>query len=151
MLDDTVRAMRAAGVPQYEVSNFSRPGRESAHNLNYWNGGDYIGIGPSAAGRVLTNGRFVETLGPRSVTKWISEGSARKPMSKIARAREMVIMGLRMRSGINLAAFEDNSGMSIDKAAEFNRVPGLVVRTKTHVRLSVRGRMLLDYVLRRIL
>lgn len=52
MYEKTVEICEDYGLNQYEVSNFARKGHESAHNLNYWNSGEWIGIGPGAASRL---------------------------------------------------------------------------------------------------
>ena len=54
----TIEETAAAGLVQYEISNFAKPGAECKHNLNYWRYGDYLGIGPGAASRItLPDGR----------------------------------------------------------------------------------------------
>jgi coproporphyrinogen III oxidase-like Fe-S oxidoreductase len=52
MYEITQEMCAAAGLPAYEVSNHARPGAESRHNLIYWRGGDWAGIGPGAHGRL---------------------------------------------------------------------------------------------------
>jgi len=52
MLFDTRDRMQSAGIPAYEISNFAAPGQECRHNLNYWTGGNYLGLGPSAASHI---------------------------------------------------------------------------------------------------
>ena len=76
---------------QYEVSNFARPGYASRHNLTYWQGGDYIGIGKSAHGRINLNGQHYAVTYP-----FINE-----KLTSRQRAEELIIMGLRLTEGIN--------------------------------------------------
>lgn len=99
----------AAGLPAYEVSNHARPGEESRHNLTYWRYQDYSGIGPGAHGR---RGGFA-TIRHKKPENYLSAIEARchgiKEQSLLtaqAQAAEAVLMGLRLREGLDLAALE---------------------------------------------
>lgn len=96
------------GFTQYEVANFARPGCESRHNINYWREGDYLGIGPGAAGYI--DGTRGKSYG--SLTKWAEALTAGRLPSESeerlapdARAREAAVLGLRMCSGLNIADY----------------------------------------------
>lgn len=84
------------GYNLYEVSNFAQTGYESRHNLTYWQGGDYIGIGKSAQGRLTENGTFFAVDYP-----FINEA-----ISTAERAEELIITGLRLTKGINKKTFQ---------------------------------------------
>jgi oxygen-independent coproporphyrinogen-3 oxidase len=71
LYDMTQDRCAAAGMPAYEVSNHARPGAESRHNLIYWRGGDYAGIGPGAHGRLTLNGQRYATEAPRAPGAWL--------------------------------------------------------------------------------
>ncbi|MCL2438944.1 MAG: radical SAM family heme chaperone HemW [Alphaproteobacteria bacterium] len=112
-----VKMFAAAGraARRYEVSNYAAPGFESRHNVGYWSGRDYIGIGPAAAGRLCVEGKFFETKNPCPVEKWLAGSPKLKPLSRMARAREAAIMGLRQVRGIDMAEFEANIGIPLSK------------------------------------
>ncbi len=102
--------LEAAGFVHYEVSNFARPKGECRHNLRYWRGGDYIGLGPSAHG-CFRGGR---TRDPRSIDEWraaLDRGEPPHEMtSKVSgeeRRENAVIFGLRMAEGIEERALQD--------------------------------------------
>lgn len=81
-----------AGIPSYEVSNYAKTGEESRHNLTYWTGGNYIGIGPAAHGRI----GLKASVSPKSVDKWIKEGISLEQLTPQERFEEYVLMGLRL-------------------------------------------------------
>ena len=100
------------GLRQYEISNYAAPGAESRHNLAYWRYADYAGIGPGAHGRVTLAGRIVATRRHRAPEPWAAlveqqgHGStAEEVIAPADRAREMLLMGLRLAEGIDEARF----------------------------------------------
>ena len=122
--DDTAADMFAAtqdlcssaGLLNYEVSNHARPGAESRHNLIYWRYGDYAGIGPGAHGRVTIGGHRYATECVRAPGAWLAavdQGTAehvRDPINKREQAQEYLLMGLRVRDGIDLDRYASLSG-----------------------------------------
>lgn len=145
--------------PQYEISNYGKVGFESRHNLNYWNGGDYLGIGVSASGRICLDGKFFITENPVSVDEWkknIDLGAlAVRPLSRKKRAEELLIMGFRKNRGIDFAEFKQNSHCDFFDVVNEDKVNILVVQkylllSKRGIRTSVRGRSVLDAILREI-
>jgi oxygen-independent coproporphyrinogen-3 oxidase len=108
-LYETTQALCAdAGLPAYEVSNHARPGMESRHNSIYWRGGDYAGIGPGAHGRLTLDGTRYATAAASDPSAWLDAVSGgRTPdtvyaMSPLDRVTEYIMMGLRLREGIDL-------------------------------------------------
>lgn len=104
------------GFRHYEISNFAKPGRECAHNLNYWRGGDYAGVGASAhsyiAGRRFANADDMEDY----IARIDSAGTAEVFSERLdpeARARECAVFWLRLAEGINAAAFRRRTGFAI--------------------------------------
>lgn len=99
--DETARAFyeltdeltEAVGVPGYEVSNYAAAGAESRHNLIYWTGSDYIGIGPAAHGRI----GLTATQNPANVAKWLASPMEKTTLTPAERFTERVLMGLRLR------------------------------------------------------
>ena len=110
MFELTQEMTTSAGLPAYEVSNHARPGQESRHNLIYWRGGDYVGIGPGAHGRLTIDGTRFATDTPLGPSVWLKsveeaqtgEGS-RTELSQEEQDTEYVMMGLRCDDGIDLA------------------------------------------------
>src|SRR5262249_35559389 len=116
----------AHGLIAYEVSNHAVPGYESRHNLTYWNYGEYIGIGPGAHGRVVIDGKRVATKALRSPEKW-KEAAADKghgledeiTLTEKEQQEEMLMMGLRLNSGIEIAKI--NSFINMNKLAKLKQ------------------------------
>ncbi len=100
-----------AGLASYEVSNYARTGQESRHNLLYWRYGDYAGVGPGAHGRLTVEGRRTATQSERLPERWalqIETGGQGFSVAEISRhdaAREHLLMGLRLREGVDLEDF----------------------------------------------
>ncbi len=103
MYQQTRQFLQQYGYHQYEVSNFAQNGYESRHNLTYWQGGDYLGIGVSAHGRLNLNGQLIATEYPFKHTV----------LTPKERAEELIIMGLRLIQGLNKQDFTDICGLSL--------------------------------------
>ncbi|MCC6497388.1 MAG: coproporphyrinogen III oxidase [Propionibacteriaceae bacterium] len=140
----------AAGYTAYEVSNWSRPGHESRHNLAYWLGHDWWGIGPGAHSHV--NGvRWWNLRHPRAYSSRLAGGDspaqAREVLTPEERRTERVLLELRLGSGLPVEVLT---------ASELRRVPaavaaGLVTETGRRLRLTLAGRLLADAVIRDLL
>jgi oxygen-independent coproporphyrinogen-3 oxidase len=108
--------MLKAGYVHYEVSNFSRPEQACAHNINYWKGGNYFGCGPSAhshwQGERYANvndiERYCASLNSGKSIKVFSERLPDK-----AKAKETLVMWLRLIEGVDLKMFEEKTGYSV--------------------------------------
>lgn len=85
--------MNNAKIPGYEISNYAKPGHECQHNLAYWRGEDYIGIGPAAHGRL----GLLATQNPRNVQDWIQKGTIIEELIPDQKKIEKLLMGLRLR------------------------------------------------------
>lgn len=111
----TVERLEAAGFARYEVSNFARPGRACRHNLGYWRGGDYLGVGAGAASHRA--GR--RTLAEEDVDAYLAGGPPveSEALSPVERAVEMAIFGLRTAEGIDFAALRARAGAPLPPAA----------------------------------
>ncbi|WP_085809364.1 radical SAM family heme chaperone HemW [Sphingomonas sp. TZW2008] len=153
-LFETTRAITAAaGLPAYEISNHAKPGAESRHNLTYWRYRDYAGIGPGAHGRRIG----VATTRRRKPENWLAAVArnghgteAEEPLAPQTRASEALLMGLRLREGVDLrrvaALGETNIAGVIDEAA-IARLPELIVREGDRLRITEAGMLLLDAIL----
>ena len=144
-----------AGMPAYEVSNHARPGAESRHNLTYWRYGDYAGIGPGAHGRLTSGGRKYATATHRMPEEWLrlvgEQGHGmvdRDALETDEQADEMLLMGLRLREGLDLARWSMLSGRGLDPDREdFLLSHGFVERLgNSRLRCTPRGMLILDAV-----
>ena len=151
------------GLLAYEVSNYARPGAESRHNLAYWRYGDYAGIGPGAHGRTTdASGGIDATRRHRSPETWVDaverdgHGLAeREPVAPADRAREMLLMGLRLSDGIDTARFARRAGRTIEAATdpvilEAAIDEGYLVHRGGRLAPTASGRLLLDALLPRL-
>jgi putative oxygen-independent coproporphyrinogen III oxidase len=144
-----------AGMPAYEVSNHARPGAESRHNLTYWRYGDYVGLGPGAHGRLTSGGRKYATATHRTPEEWLKlvtehgHGMVdRDALETDEQADEMLLMGLRLREGLNLARWSALSGREIDIEREgFLIDHGFIERLgNSRLRCTPQGMLILDAV-----
>ncbi|MEM1038080.1 MAG: radical SAM family heme chaperone HemW [Pseudomonadota bacterium] len=110
------------GLYSYEVSNHAKPGAESRHNLTYWRSGLWAGIGPGAHGRLQTNaGRqaLVNEKHPETWLKQVEEQGRgiieKTPLTDTQCAEEMLLMGLRLREGIDVARYAAMPGAALDQ------------------------------------
>ncbi|WP_298840817.1 radical SAM family heme chaperone HemW [uncultured Roseobacter sp.] len=145
------------GMPAYEVSNHARDGAQSRHNLIYWRYGDYAGIGPGAHGRLTTGGQRAATECWSNPDRWLKSvetGNAEKPrlfLSGEDQANEFLLMGLRLREGIDPARYEKLSGHQISPAAISDLVDlGMITATKDRIIVSDQGFMILNAIISRL-
>ena len=129
--DDTGRALydatqdicNGAGLPAYEVSNHARPGAECRHNLVYWRGHEYAGIGPGAHGRLDIDGRRHATMTEKRPEAWLMRVESLghglvtdDVLMSEERADEFLLMGLRLAEGIDPARYTALAGRPLDPA-----------------------------------
>lgn len=123
---DSQELLAARGYEQYEVSAYARTGRRSRHNLNYWEFGDYIGIGAGAHGK-LTRLDAGEAIVRTTRVKQPREYLSRSAESRVSERRvvpgedlpfEFMLNGLRLIEGFNEQAFEARTGLSFEVLAE---------------------------------
>ena len=158
LYEATQELCAAAGLPRYETSNHARPGAECRHNLVYWRGGDWVGIGPGAHGRVTTGRDRLATEAERSPEAWLARNerngtgaSNLAPMSQTDWADEYVLMGLRLSDGIRLSRAAALGlrleGHPLDHLIEL----GLLERGDDGLRTTEAGALLLDSILAELL
>ena len=141
------------GWKRYEVSAYAQPGRESRHNLNYWNFGDYLGIGAGAHGKLSFPDRIVRQTRVRHPDLYL-ERSARgdrthdeETVDTSALAFEFMLNALRLVDGVPLRRFEERTGLpssAIEKALALAEARGLLEREAFRVRPSARGLLFLN-------
>ena len=157
MFEYIIAELERAGFEHYEISNFSKSGFESRHNLMYWDNAEYYGIGAGASGYV--NGVRYKNHGPiRHYLKAVEEGNARineEHLSLREQMEEEMFLGLRKKTGVSKARFEEKFGTS------FENLYGQVVRDLCHqgllqvegqqIRMTKRGLFLGDTVAERFI
>ncbi|MGZ5156483.1 MAG: radical SAM family heme chaperone HemW [Caldimonas sp.] len=148
MLDKIAERTGAAGLDRYEVSAYARPGHRSRHNLNYWEFGDYLGIGAGAHGKLSFPHRVVRQVRLRDPAAYMAgaeAGAALASESEVARSDlpfEFMLNALRLREGFEIARFAERTGLSpsaIERPLAEAERRGLVVRDLHRVRPSERG------------
>jgi oxygen-independent coproporphyrinogen-3 oxidase len=151
----TREATAEAGLPAYEISNHARPGEESRHNLTYWRYQDYCGIGPGAHGR--RGGRA--TVRHRKPENWLAavaeKGhgiSEERHLGLREQASEAMVMGLRLREGVDLDVLASRFGLARpalcdEVKAAFYAHQGLVWRDGARLGITESGAPLLDALL----
>ena len=134
----------AAGIPWYEVSNYAGEGAQSRHNLAYWRYAEYIGIGPSAHGRVrLKGGELYATEQVRAPFNWLKakdKNAKLVPLTAEEQREERVLMGLRTREGVDLGLVD------AAKVREFAE-EGLLMLEKGRALPTLEGRLVLDTII----
>ena len=155
LFETTREVTEARGLPAYEVSNHARPGGESRHNLIYWRYGEYAGVGPGAHGRLLTpKGRLAQET-ERHPEMWLTqvESEGHGLVESVALSREeqgdeFLLMGLRLREGVDPRAFEKLTGRDIDPARVDSLIEdGFLERDERgRIRVTAMGAPLLDTV-----
>jgi oxygen-independent coproporphyrinogen-3 oxidase len=125
LYDATGEAAAAHGLRQYEISNYAAPGAESRHNLAYWRYRDYAGIGPGAHGRLAFGSRLVATRRHRAPEIWAERveccghgSTAEEEVAPLDRAREALLMGLRLSEGIDRGEFEGRTTIPLNDALD---------------------------------
>jgi putative oxygen-independent coproporphyrinogen III oxidase len=162
LYDATGEEAAAAGLNAYEISNYAAEGAESRHNLAYWRYDDYAGIGPGAHGRVSAGGALLATRRHRAPEIW-AERVARNghgttheaPVPPAERAREALLMGLRLAEGIDSTHFAARTGVALTDAIDSDiaaacEEAGYLRLTQTHLIATDSGRRRLDALLPRL-
>lgn len=147
-----------AGLGAYEVSNHARAGSESRHNLIYWRYGDYIGIGPGAHGRVTIGGERFATETPLMPGAWLNMAEAGngenlcRAVSPRDQAEEFLMMGLRLREGVDLGRYTRLCGKAPDtQVLNHLETIGMIEREGQIVRVTEGGRLVLNAVIKEFL
>lgn len=146
------------GMPSYEVSNHARDGAQSRHNLIYWRYGDYLGIGPGAHGRLTQNGNRFATECFSNPQRWLDtarHGKTEKPREQLARsdqASEFLMMGLRLKEGVNLDRYTALAGspLPVSKITRMQDI-GMVLLTGNRLTVTNQGFMVLNAILAELL
>ena len=157
MFEYIIAELERAGFEHYEISNFSKSGFESRHNLMYWDNAEYYGIGAGASGYV--DGVRYKNHGPiRHYLSAVEEGNARiteEHLSQKEQMEEEMFLGLRKKSGVSMARFEEKFGRSFDglygEIVKDLVQQGLMQIEGDRVRMTKRGLFLGDTVAERFI
>ena len=138
----TQQYLKKHGYPQYEISNFANPGYESRHNLAYWRGENYLGIGPAAHGRIKTKDKIYASTHHRQLEE----------LTPAERAEELIIMGLRITEGINKKRFQQQCGLPLNsvvnnQSLETLKHSNLLIETPDTLRATPQGFVVLNKVI----
>jgi putative oxygen-independent coproporphyrinogen III oxidase len=148
MLDRITEMTAGAGMDRYEVSAYARPGHRCWHNLNYWQYGDYLGIGAGAHSKLSFPHRIVRQVRfrePRLYMDHAIAGNALAQDQEVARDElpfEFMLNALRLRDGFALAQFVERTGLplsAIEQALQEAQRKGLIDRDLARVRPTERG------------
>ena len=146
----------AAGYAWYEVSNFARPGRECRHNLAYWRGGHWWGFGPGAHSHV-GGVRWWNVKHPGAYADRLAGGTSpaagREVLTAAQRADEEVLLGIRLHEGMPVARLPEPGRAAVPELVADGLIalhPADATRPRRIV-LTLRGRLLADTVVRRLL
>ena len=157
MFEYIIEELEKGGFEHYEISNFSKPGFESRHNLVYWDNAEYYGLGAGASGYV--DGIRYKNHGPiRHYLEAVEAGKARiieEHLTLEEKMEEELFLGLRKKTGVSKARFEEKFGISFDQ--RYGQVvaslteQGLLVPDDKQVRMTKRGLFLGDTVAERFI
>jgi len=148
MLDRITEVTAGAGLQRYEVSAYARPGHRCWHNMNYWQFGDYLGLGAGAHSKLTFPHRVVRQVrlrDPRRYMEGALAGQALASDEEVARADlpfEFMLNALRLREGFALAQFAERTGLPLTAIAQPLQEAerrGLLERDLSHVRPTTRG------------
>jgi len=148
MLDRITEMTAGAGFERYEVSAYAKKGHRCRHNVNYWQFGDYLGIGAGAHGKLSFPHRVVRQVRcrePRMYMENALAGNAVAQSDEVAREQlpfEFMLNALRLRDGFPLALFTDSTGLpitAIAKPLQEAEAKGLIERDFAHVKPTERG------------
>ncbi len=146
MYECTQAVMEEYGLPMYEISNHAASGQESRHNLAYWRGEDYIGIGPGAHGRYTHEGLRLATNTLKLPEKWLAQVQAKEQgidraelLDAPMQLAEKILMGLRLKGGIRMEQFA-----RAQERLQPYVLQGLITQNGDHVSATPSGMLVLN-------
>src|SRR5258708_5085013 len=150
--------LNAAGIEQYEISNFTRPGFESRHNLKYWTRQPYLGFGVDAHSMLPAAEQGVESVRLATTDEYdrffVAADFKASAVSQQQALEESFFLGLRLNRGVDIGRLREEFGAPLDNfdatIAELVR-EGLLVRSGENLRLTSRGRLLSNEVFGRFI
>jgi oxygen-independent coproporphyrinogen-3 oxidase len=167
MYEETQIIMNNYNMPAYEISNHALPGHESVHNMRYWQYKDFIGIGPGAHGRIISNDQdkscldtsqrinnmkknAIATVDERLPHKWAErvkgKGHGLDSISVLDEKmlqEEKILMGMRVKHGLPISILPQSAHKQIPKLLDLN----LIKIHNDRIRATTKGMMLLNQVI----
>ena len=155
----TQEICNGASMPAYEISNHARAGFACQHNLVYWRYGAYLGVGPGAHGRVRKGGQYYATQMIRQPGRWISAILAGQDgleecqiLSPLVQSEEMMLMGLRLVEGVDLARYARLAGRPVEGDILQSLIAqNLVTLRQDRLSATACGQLLLNQILAQLL
>ncbi len=163
LYDITQELCENAGYPAYEISNHAKSEAACRHNLTYWRGGDYAGIGPGAHGRLTMDGSTRAIRQVKAPALWLKRVAAaghgtqeEDTLAAHERAEELVMMGLRLTEGLDKDRFARLAGQPLTEVIDLAAVrrliaDGYITETPAALAAAAKGRLALNAVLRDLL
>jgi putative oxygen-independent coproporphyrinogen III oxidase len=147
------------GYQQYEVSAYSREGLRCRHNLNYWQFGDYLGIGAGAHGKIARDlpQHIIRTFKPKNPEQYLGgshKNTAAGVISIVDLPLEFIMNHLRLKQGFTLEAYQSTTGLSIDSldpALSICLKQNLIIHQNNHYYCSEKGWNFLDSILEKFM
>ena len=149
----------ANGLPSYEISNHAKKGHECQHNITYWKGLSFLGVGPGAHGRVDIGGKRYLTEAPSNPEIWLEQVQKERMhlfhsehISNIEQAEEYIIMGLRLREGVNLSYYNQLARTKIPEEIINELIDDNLISLENQILKTTKtGKVLTNYVIKKIL
>jgi putative oxygen-independent coproporphyrinogen III oxidase len=147
--DYIINSLNNKGILQYEISNFAKKGFESIHNINYWIGGQYVGIGPNAHGRLFYNNNWLATREFKIPNKWLEQVEKNEPLEESntlsikERFEEIIITALRLNRPLNKLLYDNLDKSKVAKLIDEK----LITKTNDSIITTTEGRMCLNYLI----
>ncbi len=162
MISFTSAFLEHAGYRQYEISNFAKPGFECGHNLLYWRGENYLGLGAGAHSHLSLNDypswgmRFANLKNPALYMKTVREGKRPLSFTEFLNRQEAledsVLMGLRLKEGVNLINLKERFGVKfLSDKLDFLFDKGFIELSDNSLQLSKKGVLVSDELIARVL
>lgn len=151
-----VRSLANKGYKQYEISNYAREGKECAHNLLYWTGGDYLGVGPSAAGRFFFDGVFHHKKNSADMNLYLKNFKDSLTQYEVTTPKQTILeasfLELRCNRGVSLEHFLKRYGWDFRKSSQFELMlqHQMIRQAEGILYLTDKGRLLADTVTSRL-
>jgi oxygen-independent coproporphyrinogen-3 oxidase len=160
MQQKVVEVLADSGYERYEVSAYARKGYQSRHNLNYWNFGDYLGIGAGAHSKLTGNGTVTRSWNEKQPARYLSLIENGEPCRHPSTVHnhdllfEFMLNGLRLKQGFSLALFEERTGLQKELVFENLAEPiarELLIIDHENLKCSDKGYLFIDEILQHLL